>query len=66
MICFLAPSKRIRGEGTSGVGLCLGCCNGGGQLCSLDRAGGGREVNYTAVSVRGCSLVTCQSDRAQG
>lgn len=66
MICFLAPSKQIRGGGTSGVGLCLGCCSGAGQHCSLDRAGGGREVNYTAVSVRGCIFVTCQPNRAQG
>lgn len=66
MICFLAPSKRSRGGETSGVGLCLGCRSGAGQHCSPVRAGGGREVNYTAVSVGGCSLVTCQPDRAQG
>lgn len=29
------------------------------------KGGGGREVNYTAVSVWGCCLVTCQPDRAQ-
>lgn len=66
MIFFLAPSKGSRGEEISGVGLCLGCHSGAGQQCSPERAGGGREVDYTAVSVGGCSLVACRSDRAQG